>query len=90
MKLFTKPLAGVLGLTAACAACCTIPIALPAILAVTGVTSATLGAGSVAVAIGAGATALLGVSLWRRAKRKAANANKACSCDTSCGAKACP
>jgi hypothetical protein len=90
MKRFAKPLAAVLGLTAACAACCAIPIALPAILAIAGVTSASLGASSVAVAIGAAAVSLFGVAWWQRAKRKAAAANKACSCDTSCDVKSLP
>lgn len=90
MKRFSKPLAGVLGLTAACAAYCAIPIALPTILAVAGVASASLGGGSVAMAIGAAALALFGVAWWQRTKRTAAALSKACSCDTSCDVKACP
>lgn len=85
-----KPFSAVLGVTAACAACCAIPIALPAILAFAGVTSASLGAGSVAIAIGVAAASLLAVALWERARTKAAVANKACSCDASCDVKACP
>ena len=85
-----KPSAAVLGVTAACAACCAIPVALPAILAFAGVTSASLGAESAAVAIGAAAASLLAVALWQRVRSKAAAANKACRCDTSCNVKACP
>jgi hypothetical protein len=85
-----KPLAAVVGLTAACAACCAIPLAVPTILAVTGLASASLGAGSVGVAIVTAATSLFGVALWQRARRKAAAAKKDCSCDTSCGVKVCP
>ena len=73
-----KPFTAVLGLTAACAACCAIPIALPAILAVAGVTSASLGLDSVAVAIGAAATVLFGAALWQRARMVATASSKAC------------
>lgn len=85
-----KPFAAVLGVTAACAACCAIPVALPAILALAGVTSASLGAGSVAIAVGAAAASLLAVARWQRVGRNAAAAIKACSRDTSCNVKASP
>ena len=88
MKLFPKPLTTVLGLTAAFAACGAIPIAMPAILAVAGMTSASLGAGSVAAVIGAAAVSLFAVALWQRARRKAA-AKKSYGCDTGCDWKAC-
>ena len=48
-----KPLGAVLGLTAACAACCAILLAVPTILAVAGITSAWLGAHVVGTAIAA-------------------------------------
>lgn len=84
-----KPFAAVLGLTAACAACCAIPIALPAILAVAGLTSASFGMGSVAVVIGAAATMLFGAALWQRAKMAATAPSKNCGSENGCGRKTC-
>ena len=84
-----NPLAAVLGLTAACAACCAVPLALPAILAFAGVTSASVGAGYLAAASGGAALSLLGFLLWQRARRKAVGAGKDGGCSTSCDVKAC-
>ena len=78
-----KPLAAVLGLTAACAACCAIPLAAPTILAMASVASASLGAELGGIAIAATAALLFGVALWQRARSKAA-AKKACGCDVAC------
>ena len=88
MNLSMKPLAAVLGLAAACAACCAIPILFPAVLALAGVTAASLGAPTVAAGIVAAAASLLGVALWQRVRRKEAAAKKSCSCETSCEAGA--
>ena len=81
-----KPLLGLLGIGAACAACCAIPLALP-LLAGFGLAGFSL-AGLAAPAFGwiaglAAATALLasGIYLWR--KRQAAPAS--CSVDASAG-----
>jgi len=81
-----KPLGAVLGLTAACAACCAILLAVPTILAVAGITSAWLGAHVVGTAIAATAALLFGVALWQRARSKSAAAKKDCGCDVSCEA----
>lgn len=70
MKRSMKPLAAVRGLTAACAACCAIQIMLPAILALAGVTSASLGAGSVGLGMGAAAVFLFAVAFWQQMKAR--------------------
>jgi hypothetical protein len=69
-----KPAIGLLGVTAACAACCAIPLALPTLLAAAG-----LGLGVVGLPVAALATGTAAVLLAFMARRKRA---KRCSIQT--------
>ena len=76
-----KPALATLGVIGACAACCTIPLALPLLsgLSVAGLASIDwncLGVGSEVAAVGIGLVAaiLAGAGIWWHRKRKAASA----------------
>jgi LPXTG-motif cell wall-anchored protein len=92
-----KSLFGIVGLGAACAACCAIPLAIPLI---TGATVAALtsrvdwncftGSGEIfAIGTGLGAALLAGGGLWwlRRRRAKGGDAAPACSAAGSCGCR---
>jgi hypothetical protein len=83
-----KPLLALLGVGAACAACCAIPLALPLIggLAVSGALGAIAGW---PLALGAGALAAIAAAAWHLRRRRDVCAIKparenvaACGCDT--------
>lgn len=75
-----KPLLGALGVAGACAACCTLPLAIPFITAASvagfasfgGAQALQTGYGVVAIGAGAGASLLVGLGLWGFRRRKAA------------------
>ena len=80
-----KPLTAAAGLTAACIACCAIPLAIPTLLGVAGVASASFGNTSVALITGALAVSLSALAVWQRAKKRAVNARCGCgqgACET--------
>ena len=83
-----KPLLALLGVGAACAACCAIPVALPLIggLAVSGALGIIAGW---QLALGAGALAVIAGTAWHLRRRRHVRAIKpgretvaACGCDT--------
>lgn len=79
---YTKPLVPVIGLAAACAACCTIPVALPLLLAGTATLSVWMEWPVLALA--ASSVTLAGTLVAMIAARRKA---KAASCD--CAPTAC-
>jgi hypothetical protein len=81
-----KPLLAILGLIAACAACCAIPLAVPMLLALSSVASAFSGFETAAAVMGGVAAIALAVAAWQRAGK-----TRRCSlwCGNSC-AGGCP
>lgn len=65
-----KPVIGLLGVTAACAACCAIPLVLPTLLAAAGLGLGAMGLPLAALVAGATAGIVLFVLMARRKARR--------------------